>query len=193
LHQSQVKAYREAAIHSVKEWATRLPLEPMEDGDTMSTFVDRCVSAETVLPPNWKLTNAKAIAVKEIRTRANAIYKKYHPIDEDCEKGDAGTNEAEYNTEDGETSDQMSEDDGEIEDGDVGLVDGTDTAGANATKANQPTKRAHLRSKQKGRGSKNASARKKSTTTKPGYRRGGRKGARGGGRGGGQSRVTTNN
>ena len=65
LHQSQVKAYHEAAMKSVKEWASSFPLQPMEEGDTKISFVNRCI-ASTVMTantmPNWKLENAKVTA-----------------------------------------------------------------------------------------------------------------------------------
>lgn len=189
LHQSQVKAYEEAATKSIKEWALSFPLQPMEETDTKLSFVDRCVAAvenekssgSTPLP-NWKLESAKATAIAEIRKRATETYEKYHPVEDNAvEPGskDDGAGTAEdggdeegAETEDGEmTADDLSDQDGEVE----------KTGKPSTAKTNTNTKR-----NPKQFGNKNAVARKKGTTAK-GLRsvRGGRGGNRRGGRGGG--------
>lgn len=190
LHQSQVKAYREAAIQSNKEWFLSLPLQPMEEGDTKDTFVDRCILAiEQITVPNWKLPNTKATAINEIRKRANATYEKYHPIEADGEEEivEDEANEADGS---GETGDEISEDDGDEENGEVG-PGATDTDAT--TKTKQQTRNANPnpnRNKRKGgnnNNNKNTTVRKKPTTAKGSYRnkggpanRGGRRGGRGG-------------
>lgn len=190
LHQSQVKAYREAAIQSNKEWFLSLPLQPMEEGDTKDTFVDRCILAiEQITVPNWKLPNTKATAINEIRKRANATYEKYHPIEADGEEEivEDEANEADGS---GETGDEISEDDGDEENGEVG-PGATDTDAT--TKTKQQTRNANpnpSRNKRKGgnnNNNKNTTVRKKPTTAKGSYRnkggpanRGGRRGGRGG-------------
>ena len=194
LHQSQVKAYREAAIQSNKEWFLSLPLQPMEEGDTKDTFVDRCILAiEQITVPNWKLPNTKATAINEIRKRANATYEKYHPIEADGEEEivEDEANEADGS---GETGDEISEDDGDEENGEVG-PGATDTDAT--TKTKQQTRNANPnpnRNKRKGGNNnnnnisnKNTTVRKKPTTAKGSYRnkggpanRGGRRGGRGG-------------
>jgi hypothetical protein len=145
LHQSQMKAYREAATKAIQEWALAFPLEPMEEGDTEQSFVDRCVSALVFVPspkgtsggkapvytwPNWKVDNGKALASNEVRKRAKAIYEKYRPVNDngDEEEGEEGeehnTNDADMadDGDDGETGDDDddSEDDDENEEGEEG-------------------------------------------------------------------------
>lgn len=88
LHQSQVKAYRDAAIQFVKEWAQKFPLQPMEEGDSKIAFVNRCIASITKASganslPNWKIENTKLTAMNEIRKRASVTYEKYHPAEED--------------------------------------------------------------------------------------------------------------
>jgi len=157
LHQSQVKAYRETAIYSIKEWASSLSLQPMEERDTKETFVNRCVSAGTTVP-NWQLPNAKAVAITEIRRRADAAYEKYHPAEENMKE------EVTDETED--STDEISED--EIK---------------QPVKYTHPN--IH---KRKGdiNNPKNVSVRKKVASVKGGYRNkgGGNRGGRRGGRGG---------
>jgi hypothetical protein len=190
LHQSQVKAYREAAIQSNKEWFLSLPLQPMEEGDTKDTFVDRCIlAAEQIAVPNWKLPNTKATAIDEIRKRANATYEKYHPIEEDGEE-EIVEDEADEAEGSGETGDEIAEDDGVEENNEVG-PGATETDAT--TKTKQQTRNANPnpnRNKRKGgnnNNNKNTTVRKKATTVKGGYRnkggpanRGGRRGGRGG-------------
>ena len=190
LHQSQVKAYREAAIQSNKEWFLSLPLQPMEEGDTKDTFVDRCILAiEQITVPNWKLPNTKATAINEIRKRANATYEKYHPIEADGEE-EIIEDEADEADGSGEIGDEISEDDGDEENGEVG-PGATDTDAT--TKTKQQTRNANpnpSRNKRKGgnnNNNKNTTVRKKPTTAKGSYRnkggpanRGGRRGGRGG-------------
>jgi len=182
LHQSQVKAYYEAATKSVKEWASSLPLQPMEEEDTKSAFVNRCIASINTAAstmPNWKVGNAKVTAVNEIRKRAITTFEKYHPVEEDVgdEKnpgiaasasGEAGkADEAEEEsesgaiTEDGELTGE--EDDGE---------NASDQEQTTSNKINQPNRK-------KGR-----RVLKKGTKAKAGFRnnKGGR-GARRGGRG----------
>eukprot|EP00533_Pseudo-nitzschia_delicatissima_P015493 CAMPEP_0197262666 /NCGR_PEP_ID=MMETSP1432-20130617/623_1 /TAXON_ID=44447 /ORGANISM="Pseudo-nitzschia delicatissima, Strain UNC1205" /LENGTH=262 /DNA_ID=CAMNT_0042726979 /DNA_START=942 /DNA_END=1731 /DNA_ORIENTATION=- len=150
LHQSQVKAYREAAVQSVKEWASSLPLQPMEEGDTKITFVNRCITSINAAAegmPNWKLDNAKVAAMNEIRKRAFTTFEKYHPVEEDVvdkedEKAPAITaaiseeavtvNEAEEESEDG----QMSED-GELTGDDDNVSDQEQTT----TKTTHPNRK----------------------------------------------------
>jgi hypothetical protein len=212
LHNSQVKAYREAGTKAIQEWASGFPLEPMEEGDSEQTFVDRCVSAlvgggssinaakDAVCPwPNWKLDNAKDLASSEVRKRAKSIYEKYHPSAEEedgdennedaggtdeCEAEDA--DEVETGDEIEEEEDDEDEEDGEEEDGEVG--GGSNTA--SKTKQQQQPKNSN-RNKRKGAGgnAKATTARKKANNAK-GYRnkggqatRGGRRGGRGGGGG----------
>lgn len=192
LHQSQVKAYREAAVQSVKEWASSLPLQPMEEGDTKITFVNRCITsinAAAEAMPNWKLDNAKVAAMNEIRKRAITTFEKYHPVEEDVidkedEKApaitasvseEAGTaDEADEESEGGEMSE-----DGELTGDDDNVSDQEQTT----TKTTQPNRK-------KGRPAtlKKNMALKKGTRAKGGYRntkggRGSRRGGRGGGRG----------
>jgi len=140
LHQLQVKAYRDAAVQSVKEWANKFPLQPMEEGDSKIAFVNRCIASIIKASgansfPNWKIENSKLIVMNEIRKRASATYEKYHPAEEDVpvktkqiEKVTAtvdapaiataasGETEAANDTEDGE----MASEDGAItEDGEM--------------------------------------------------------------------------
>lgn len=190
LHQSQVKIYRATAIHSIKEWALSLSLQPMEERDTKETFVDRCVSAGTnVLVPNWQLPNAKAVAITEIRKRANDAYEKYHPVEEDMKEEVADETE--------DSTDETSEDDRDEKDDGVGhnVIDSVVT-----TKIKQQVKYAHPNShKQKGdnNNTKNVSVRKKAVSIKGGgYRNKGGPGNRGGrrgGRGGGKFRNNNSN
>mmetsp|Transcript_499 Transcript_499/g.1275 ORF Transcript_499/g.1275 Transcript_499/m.1275 type:complete len:222 (+) Transcript_499:1193-1858(+) len=182
LHQSQVKAYHDAATKAVKDWAVSVPLQPMEDGDSKSKFVERCIASRAISTagtgsmPNWHLSTAKSIVITEIRNRAIATYDKYHPVDQDgAEEGngnDAGsTNEADNGdngseTEEGEmTGDDVSDEDGEV-------------------KATKPTtaKYVHPNRNKKGGGNKVLAARKKGMNAKAGLRstRGGRGGRRGG-------------
>ena len=166
LHQSQIKLYRDAAILSIKEWAVSLPLQPMEEGDTKTAFVERCITAGTAginALPNWELVTAKATAINEIRKRANATYEKYHPVEEDVVEEEQQANEAGTvgasedggaDTEDGEmTGDDISDEDDEA--GSAGAMDTTGATTISTTTAKvtkqQPAKYAHPnRNKQKG-------------------------------------------
>ena len=189
LHQSQVKAYREAAVQSVKEWALSFPLQPMDEGDSKITFVNRCIASIVASAakemPNWKLDNAKVTAMNEIRKRAIATFEKYHPVEDapskESEKsaavavvsGDAGT---------ADEADDDSEEGAETEDGELTGDEGTASDQEQTTgKYVHPNKR-----KNKVAGIKKAVAQKKGKNIKKGFRnnKGGR-GAWRGGRGGG--------
>lgn len=188
LHQSQVQAYREAATGSVKEWAQSFPLQPMQEGDSKITFVNRCIASITSPSgenglPNWKLSTAKLTAVNEIRKRACATFEKYHPAEEDIpdaedEKittitapasGEARTaDEAEDDSEGGEETE-----DGELTGDDADVSDQEPTNGKSA-----PPRR----KKNRVAGVKKPVPQKKGTKPKGGYRN---NRARRGGRGGG--------
>ncbi|MGK3733592.1 MAG: hypothetical protein ACI8RD_009361, partial [Bacillariaceae sp.] len=194
-----VKAYREAAIQSNNEWFLSLPLQPMEEGDTKDTFVDRCILAvEQITVPNWKLPNTKATAINEIRKRANATYEKYHPIEEDGEEEVAEEEEADEAEGSGETGDEISEDDGDEDNGEVGPAGAMDIDVT--TKTKQPAQNAHPnpnRNKRKGgnnnnNNNKNTTVRKK-PTAKGGYRNKGGPANRGGRGRGGRGGNTRNN
>lgn len=94
LHQTQVQAYREAAVKGLREWAqSEASLEPMEDHDTEDAFVERCVTAVVTSAswPNWRLDSAKMVVVIEIRKRARAVFAKYHPISTGVEESTTTT------------------------------------------------------------------------------------------------------
>jgi len=188
LHQSQVQAYRETAGKSVKEWTQSVILEPMEEGDSKSTFVNRCIASITSASgtnglPNWKLNNAKLIAVNEIRKRANATFEKYHPVEEDVPdaQNDKTATATAATSGDAGTADEAIED---SEDGAVtedGELTGDD---AEASDQDQPTGKYVLPNRRKTRstGVKKAVAQKKGTKPKGGYRNiRARRGGRGGG------------
>jgi len=181
LHQSQVKAYREAAVQAIQEWALSFPLQPMEDGDTKIKFINRCTAAVPNELPNWKLDNAKVTAINEIRKRANATFEKYHPVEDKVtdiaitasKSGENGTaDEAEDESEGGAETEE-----GELTSDDDEASDHEQTAAKNA-----------LLNRKKNRlaGIKKNMALKKNTKAKAGLRnnKGGR-GSRRGGRGGG--------
>lgn len=164
LHQSQIKAYREAAIHSIKEWSASLPLQPMEEGDSKTAFVGRCIAAAGTSAagmnghalPNWELATAKATAINEIRKRANATYEKYHPVEEDvvaaeetkteqaADKNEAGTATADATADEtdgdggADTEDGEMTGDDEISDED-GEVDTSTPGATTTTKVAKPT------------------------------------------------------
>jgi len=125
LHQSQVKAYREAGVQSIKEWTQSYPLQPMEEGDSKITFVNRCIASITTATganglPNWKVDNAKLTAMNEIRKRACATFEKYHPAEEevpDKENKKVATVTGETGTAD--EAENESEGGGETEDGEL--------------------------------------------------------------------------
>ena len=138
MHQTQVQAYREAAVKGLREWAqSEASLEPMEDNDTEDTFVERCVTAVVSNSswPNWRLDSAKMVAIIEIRKRARATFAKYHPITNVVEetpttaestKPAMDTNQTQDNNK--ENADNTNEDvedaaaaddDGEVEDGEM--------------------------------------------------------------------------
>lgn len=186
LHQSQVKAYRDAATKSIKDWVASVPLQPMEEGDTKAEFVQRCVaSIATTTVPNWHLATAKSIAITEIRNSATATYDKYHPADEvvvakEDNGDDAGSTNEAGNGENGS----------ETEDGEMTADDDQSVEDGEATAAKQTSaKYVHPNRNKKGAGNKVVTARKKVTKTKVGGRtiRGGR-GARRGGRGNGNGK-----
>lgn len=156
LHQSQVKAYRDFAIRSIKDWASSLPLQPMVEGDTKESFVERCVSAGTTIP-NWQLPDTTVTAINEIRKRAISAYEKYNPVEKNI-----------IEAEEAEGFEEISEDD--KEDGEVGPTV-IDTVVE--TKTKQPSKNTHQhRKKRKGdnNNNKNASVWKKPTFAKGGHR-----------------------
>ena len=80
MHQSQVQAYREAAVKALRAWAqTEAPLAAMNDNDTQDAFVERCVMATLQQSwPNWQLDSAKMVVVIEIRKRARTTFAKYN-------------------------------------------------------------------------------------------------------------------
>lgn len=176
LHQSQAKAYREAAIKAIKEWAAAFPLQPMEDGDSEQAFVDRCVSALVFDPspkgggqhtwPNWKLENAKAIANLEVRKRARAIFEKYHPSkDQDEENKENDDKDATEEGEDTEESGDEESGGNDMEGKDGEEEDGQD----NGTKPKLQQPPNHGAIKAKGNGGSNNKAtpqRKKGTAIK---------------------------
>ena len=188
LHQSQVKAYREAATKSIKEWAQSFPLQPMQEGDSKIVFANRCITPVTSASgenglPNWKLNTAKLTAVNEIRKRAHATFEKYHPAEEDMPDAEnektttvatstsveVGTaDEAEDDSEGGEETE-----DGELTGDDADVSDQERTSG----KCAGPN-----RKKAKSSGVKKTVVQKKGTRPKSGYRN---NRARRGGRGGG--------
>ncbi len=191
LHQSQVKAYREAAVQSVKEWASSVPLQPMEEGDTKIAFVNRCITSINAVAkemPNWKLDNAKVTAMNEIRKRAVATFEKYHPAEEDAvemeeEKKPAITASVSEEAGTADEADEDSEGGEESEDGELPADDDI------MSDQEQTTTKISHPNRKKGRAAvKKNTATKKGTRTKTGHRntkggRGARRGGRGGGRG----------
>ena len=184
-------------MKSVKEWASSFPLQPMEEGDTKISFVNRCI-ASTVMTantmPNWKLENAKVTAVNEVRKRAIATFEKYHPAeldgnDKEDEKGNAISASASGDAEMTDDADEESDDGAITEDGEFTADDDDDDDNSpnqeqKTTKTTQPN-----RKKGKAVGLKKSMAQKKGTRAKNGFRnnkggRGARRGGRGGGRGG---------
>jgi hypothetical protein len=156
LHQSQLLAYREAATEALRKWATvEAPLQPMEDHDTESSFVERCVSNAITgsLWPNWRIPTAKVVVSMEIRKRARATYAKYQGEDavpedhgnaaaaaaaeqEEQAKDDAAqvSNDEDNTEENGDENDdegEVDEEDGEMEDedDDEGQVEGDGAPG----------------------------------------------------------------
>lgn len=218
LHQSQVKAYREAATRAIQSWATALPLEPMEENDTEETFVDRCVSAlvssgnsgdattssaASPMIPSWKLDSAKALASDEIRKRAKAVYVRYHPADDEA-NGDilvAGDAEGEGEdgeddktgdeAEDGEEDENSNEEEGKVEQQkEPGTV-----SGSNAKQQPQ-ARNTNRNNKSKGGSDSNTKStpvKKKATNAKSyrGSRSQANRGGRRGGRGGGSNDRST--
>mmetsp|Transcript_9115 Transcript_9115/g.19732 ORF Transcript_9115/g.19732 Transcript_9115/m.19732 type:complete len:216 (+) Transcript_9115:1170-1817(+) len=183
LHQSQIIAYRKAAVKSIQDWTLSVPLGPMEEGDTKQAFVERCVPTITTTGtgantlPNWHLATAKATAIAEIRKRAIETYEKYHPTEEAvAEEGnadEAGNADNGTGNEDGEvTGDDASDEDGE----------------AKTTKQAATAKYVHPNRNKKGNGQKNATAHKKGTKAKGGRGFRGGRDARQGGRGRGNGR-----
>mmetsp|Transcript_18181 Transcript_18181/g.45008 ORF Transcript_18181/g.45008 Transcript_18181/m.45008 type:complete len:199 (-) Transcript_18181:1751-2347(-) len=122
LHESQVKAYKEAGTKALKEWADALALEPMEEGDSKETFVQRCVlSLRKAEPPLWPgVEGPKKFIREEVQKRALATFEKYHP--EGSEEGEAEPSEGEGDTEPEQSEEgeaMTEEEDGEEEDGEV--------------------------------------------------------------------------
>ena len=193
LHESQIKAYREAAVQSIKEWALAFPLQPMEEGDSKLTFVNRCTASLAKATgaqalPNWKLGSAKATALIEIRKRANATYDRYHPAGESTSDEKENEKAATENSEtakkaDGPSGGVTAEEDGELTGDDCDISDqGTESANKKKTgRYVHPNKKTA-----KFGAAKNTVAHKKGNNAKGGFRnnKGGR-GSRRGGRGGG--------
>jgi len=192
LHQAQVKAYREAAVQSVKEWAIAFPLQPMEEGDSKIVFVNRCIASITNASvanamPNWKFENSKATSLNEIRKHANAMFEKYHPAEDDSpdkvkvnEKkpavaavsGETGTaDEAENESEGGAETE-----DGEMTGDDDNVSDQEQTTTGRYVHPNR-------NKKNKVAGVKKTTTLRKGTRAKTGFRNN-NKGGRGAGRGG---------
>lgn len=187
LHQSQVKAYNEVAMKSVKEWASSFPLQPMEEGDTKLSFVNRCIASTAAAAntlPNWKLDNAKTTAMNEVRKRAIATFEKYHPaeddtVDKEDENANAISASASGEAETADEADEESDDGAMTEDGELTGDDEEQTT----TKTIKPN-----RKKGKAVGLKKSMAQKKGTRAKNSFRnnkggRGARRGGRAGGRG----------
>jgi len=165
LHESQVKAYRDSAIRSIKNWALSLPFQPMNEGDTKNAFVERCcVSAGRIAVPNWQLPNTTTITINEIRKRAMIAYEKYNPVENSNEKS----------VDEIEDDEESSEVDDNDEDGEIEVTTAvTNTALSTETKQ-QPFKSNNYQNRKKGRGGnnnkKNAPAKGKGTSAKGGYR-----------------------
>lgn len=191
LHQTQVQAYREAAVKGLREWAqSEASLEPMEDNDTDTAFVERCVTAilSNSSWPNWRLDSAKMVVVIEIRKRARAVFAKYHPpisnaVEEtpapsatttttkptmdttNPSKDNNNNNERDNNNDNVEDAD----DDGEVEDGEM---DEDDQDEDGQVEDNDATKSSDNGPKRKTTNAKNKKkkvvVRKKTTNIKPG-------------------------
>lgn len=197
LHQSQVKAYNEAAIKSVKEWASSFPLQPMEEGDTKLAFVNRCIASTAAAAntlPNWKVDNTKTTAMNEVRKRAVATFEKYHPaeddtIDKEDEKANAISASASGEAETADEAEEESDDGAMTEDGEL-TGDDDDNDNNDPPNQEQTTTKTIKPNRKKGKavGLKKSMAQKKGTRAKNGFRnnkggRGARRGGRAGGRG----------
>ena len=187
LHLSQVKAYHEAAVKSVKEWASSFPLQPMEEADTKISFVNRCIAsivAAANTMPKWKLDNSKLTAMNEIRKRAMATFEKYHPVEEEEAKSPALATSASGEAGTAEEAEEESEGGADTEDGELtGDDDNASDQEQTTTKHTHPN-----RKKARSAALKKTMALKKGTKAKAGFRnnkggRGARRGGRGGGRG----------
>ena len=195
LHQAQVKAYREAAVQSVKDWAIAFPLQPMEEGDSKIVFVNRCIASITNASgakamPNWKFENAKATALNEIREHANAMFEKYHPAEDDVpdkvkanEKTPAAVAAVSGETGTADEAENESEGGAETEDGEM---TGDDD---NVSDQEQTTTGRYVHpnrnKKNKVAGVKKTTTLRKGTRAKTGFRNNNNnKGGRGAGRGG---------
>jgi len=122
LHESQVKAYREAGTKALEEWADALSLEPMDEGDSKEIFVRRCVLAiRKAEAPLWPgVENSKQLIREKVQNRAMETFEKYHP--QASEEGGAEPSEGEGDTEPEQSEDGEAlteEEDGEEEDGEV--------------------------------------------------------------------------
>ena len=199
LHQTQVQAYREAAVKGLREWAqSEASLEPMEDNDTEGAFVERCVTAiqSSCSWPNWRLDSAMMVVVIEIRKRARAVFAKYHPIatavedtstventtttakpvmDTNPSQNNSNSNKEEAENHDTEDGEDAAEDDGEVEDGEM---DDDDPDEDGQVDENEASKLGDNGTKKKNTNSKNNNkkkkvvVRKKTTNSKPGQQLG---------------------
>lgn len=208
MHQSQLLAYREAATEALRKWATvEAPLQPMEDHDTESSFVERCVSNAIMgsLWPNWRIPTAKVVVSMEIRKRARATYAKYQGEDalpeddgkaaaaaeeEERVKVDAAqvSNDEDNIEEDGDENDddgEVEEEDGEMEDDDDDeeQVEGDAAPGKPGNNQGGPKKKKNFKNQNK---KKNAVVRKRGVNAKQTVqnRKGQNARSRRGGRGG---------
>jgi hypothetical protein len=161
LHQSQVKAYREAGLKALKDWAQSLSLEPMEDSDTKESFSKRCVLASRSHEvPNWSgiLESSKIVSL-EIQRRALETYEKYHPVGEQVEE-DRGAEPSEGEEGEAEPSEGEAETEEEIET--------TEQKAAETASATKPKNKAHAKTnKQKNK----VAARKKGNAAKGAMRK----------------------
>jgi hypothetical protein len=195
LHQAQVKAYQEAAAQSVKKWAVSFPLQPMEEGDSKTVFVNRCIASITNASgantmPNWKFENAKATALNEIRKHANAMFEKYHPAEDNVpdkvkvnEKSPAAAVAAvEGGTGTADEAEDESEGGAETEDGEMTGDDDNVSDQEQTTTGNGRYVHPNRNKKNKVAGVKKTMPLRKGTRAKTGFRN--NKGGRGAGRGG---------
>lgn len=197
LHQAQVKAYQEAAVQSVKKWAVSFPLQPMEEGDSKTVFVNRCIASITNASgantmPNWKFENAKATALNEIRKHANAMFEKYHPAEDNVpnkvkvnEKSPAAAvavAAVEGGTGTADEAEDESEGGAETEDGEMTGDDDNVSDQEQTTTGNGRYVHPNRNKTNKGAGVKKTMPLRKGTRAKTGFRN--NKAGRGAGRGG---------
>lgn len=135
LHDSQVRAYQDAAKRALTDYAQNLELPPVEENETENLYIIRIVKSLVI--PDWKVAASliEACCLQPIRSRASLEYQR-----QDEEDGEGEEDDDEEGEED-ETE--------EVEDGEEDEAENDEEAGKSSKMdEDEPTKQQKANGKQ---------------------------------------------